>query len=331
MIFFVSFILSFLFVAIYRFHALRNNILDIPNQRSSHTLPVPRGGGVGIVMAVLITLPFSSMDSMFVCGLTASSLVVAGVGLFDDLKSISALGRLAWHVLASSLLLYILGGFPEVTVWGLAFHSAFFLNVSGILFLVWMLNLYNFMDGIDGIATFEALTVTVGAAIVLFNRGSDSGLISLLLVISCAAFGFLLWNFPRARIFMGDSGSSFLGFILGGLAVYSEVVSPGMIWVWLILLGVFVVDATITLMVRALRGDRFYEAHRTHAYQKASRLMNSHVIVTLCVVAINLCFLLPMAVIVSKGWISGPMGLIVAYVPLGGLAVFLRAGRSCNS
>lgn len=330
MIFFISFVFSFLFVAIYRAHALKNNILDIPNQRSSHIIPVPRGGGIGIVLAVLVMLPFSGMDSVFICGLIMSSLLVAVIGFLDDLKGLSATRRLFWHVFASVFLLYIIGGFPDVFIWGIRVYGVVFSNIFGVLFLVWMLNLYNFMDGIDGIASIEALTVSLGASLILFLRDGDGGAISACLLISFASFGFLLWNFPRARIFMGDSGSSFLGFILGGMAIYSETVSPGMIWVWLILLGVFVVDATMTLIVRALRGDKIYEAHRTHAYQKASQMMHGHVPVTLCVGVINVLFLLPLAVMVGQGKILGPTALIVAYVPLVILAITLRAGRSSH-
>lgn len=324
--FFVSF-LSFLIVSFYRNYARTNNILDIPNHRSSHISPIPRGGGIGIVTTVLLFLPFSGLEVSFICGLILSSLLVATVGFCDDLKGVSTLHRLLWHALAACCLLFALGGFPVAKIFGIQFNNIL-LNVFGVLFLIWMLNLFNFMDGIDGIATIEAITVSAGAALILFIKGGDGAIINFLLLISCASFGFLFWNFPKARIFMGDSGSSFLGFVLGGTAIYSEVISPGMFWVFLILLSVFIVDATLTLAVRALRRDRLYEAHRSHAYQNASRRLKSHVKVTLFVAGINLFYLLPLAVLVDSGKITGIMGVVFAYLPLSIFALILKAGSS---
>ncbi|MCF8976462.1 glycosyl transferase, partial [Pseudomonas edaphica] len=135
------------------------------------------------------------------------------------------------------------------------------------------------------------------------------------------------WNFPKARIFMGDAGSGFLGITLGVLSLQAAWVSPQLLWSWLILLGVFITDATWTLLRRLLRGDKVYEAHRSHAYQFASRQFGKHAPVTLVVAAINIGWLLPMALLVGNGTVDGFLGLLVAYLPLIALAVKFRAGE----
>lgn len=128
--------------------------------------------------------------------------------------------------------------------------------------------------------------------------------------------GFLAWNFPPARIFMGDAGSGFLGLMLGALSFQAAWVAPSLLWSWVILLGVFVVDATLTLLRRLARGERVYQAHRSHAYQHAARRLGRHRPVTLAVGAINLLWLLPIALWVGIGGGCGGLGVMVAYTPL---------------
>lgn len=139
--------------------------------------------------------------------------------------------------------------------------------------------------------------------------------------------GLSVLEFPPARIFMGDAGSGFLGIALGVLSVQAAWQSSALLWVWLILLGVFIVDATFTLMRRLIRGDKVYEAHRSHAYQFASRQAGRHLPVTLAVIFINLVWLLPIAVSVGVFGLDGLSGLILAYVPLVFLAIRFRAGE----
>ena len=201
------------------------------------------------------------------------------------------------------------------------------------LYLVWMLNLYNFMDGIDGIAGIEAITVTLtGAALsmwfVMPSSSACSAVVLLALLAAAAVLGFLVWNFPPAKIFMGDAGSGFLGILMGTLSLMAGLEVPALFWSWVILLGVFVVDATVTLFRRLARRQRLYEAHRSHAYQFAARCLGAHLPVSLMVGLINLCWLLPIAYFVATGGISGVVGVLIAYVPLVGLAWYLKAGAA---
>ena len=188
---------------------------------------------------------------------------------------------------------------PELPVLGIATLSGWSAQVFAALLIVWLLNLYNFMDGIDGIAGIEAVTVGAGCAVVAFVVGYPAGAIACLLLAAASA-GFLAWNFPPARIFMGDAGSGFLGVVFGVLAVDASRQTPELLWSWLILLGAFIVDATVTLLRRLIRGERVYEAHRSHAYQHAARAIGKHRPVTLAIGAINVLWLLPLALMVAR-------------------------------
>jgi len=313
-----------------RRYALARSIMDVPNARSSHQIPTPRGGGVAIVLGFLGCLPlagvFGVLDSRSLLALVPAGAWIAAIGFIDDHRHIPARWRLLGHFVGAGWLLYWLGGLPALpTPLGLL-DLGWLGDILAVVFLVWLLNLYNFMDGIDGIASLEAISVCIGAALCGWLAGSGQ-LIWLPLLLGMATTGFLVWNFPPARIFMGDAGSGFLGLMLGGLAVQAAAVNPELIWSWLILLGVFVVDATFTLVHRLLRGERVYEAHRSHAYQRASRRYKSHLRVTLAVVAINLLWLLPLAALASLGKVSGLLALIVAYAPLVLVVAHLGAGR----
>ncbi|SDB16320.1 Fuc2NAc and GlcNAc transferase [Pseudomonas sp. NFACC13-1] len=251
---------------------------------------------------------------------------IAVLGFLDDHGHIAARWRLLGHFGASIWALYWLGGLPAISLFGLELELAWFGHVLAVFYLVWMLNLYNFMDGIDGIASVEAICSCLGACLLYWLSGFDS-LIAAPLVLAMAVGGFLYWNFPPARIFMGDAGSGFLGIILGLLSLQAAWTSPKLLWVWLILLGVFIVDATVTLIRRLLRGDKVYEAHRSHAYQFASRQYGRHLPVTLGVAVINLFWLLPLAASIILWNMDGALVLIVAYVPLVLLAVRFHAGE----
>jgi len=313
-----------------RRYALSRSMIDVPNARSSHTVPTPRGGGVAIVLSFLLALPvlavaaFLTWPTMY--AMLGAGMGVAVLGFLDDHGHIAARWRLLGHFAASVWALYWLGGLPPITLFGLDLELAWFGHILALFYLVWVLNLYNFMDGIDGIASVEAICVCLGACLLYWLGGFDA-LIVAPLALALAVAGFLFWNFPPARIFMGDAGSGFLGIILGMLSLQAAWVSSKFLWVWLILLGVFIVDATVTLLRRLLRGDKIYEAHRSHAYQFASRQFGRHLPVTLAVMAINLLWLLPLAACVVLLDIDGALALIVAYVPLVMLAVRFHAGE----
>lgn len=321
---------SCLMTAALRRYALSRSLLDIPNARSSHTLPTPRGGGLAFVVAFLVAMLGLGWGG-YIAAVMLTSLLGAGglvalIGFVDDHGHIAARWRLLGHFAAAAWGLAWLGGMPPLTVFGLQLATAWLGVVIGLLYLVWLLNLYNFMDGIDGIASIEAICVCLGGSLLYWVTGhADATWLPMLLAAAVA--GFLCWNFPPARIFMGDAGSGFLGIVLGLLALQAGWINPLLFWGWLILLGVFVVDATYTLVRRLLRGDKVYEAHRSHAYQYASRRHGSHRPVSLAVAAINLAWLLPVALAVVLFELDGAAGTLIAYVPLILMAITYHAGK----
>ncbi len=317
-----------------RRYALARSVLDIPNSRSSHTVPTPRGGGGAVVVAFLL-----GMIVLWNAGIVATQtavaiggagVIVALIGFLDDHRSVAARWRLLAHTVAAGWALAWLGGLAPVELFGAVARLGWLGNVLAVLALVWLLNLYNFMDGIDGIAGVEAVTVCFGAVVIYWLRQSAPAESALPLLLGAASLGFLLWNFPSAKIFMGDAGSGFVGLILGVLAIRGASLEPDYLWSWVVLLGVFVVDATVTLMRRLMRGERVYEAHRSHAYQRATRRLGGHVPVTLVVGAINVFWLLPVALLIGLGRLDGALGALIAYLPLTILAAKLGAGTECD-
>jgi Fuc2NAc and GlcNAc transferase len=323
---------SLLLTGLARELALKISLLDLPNQRSSHSIPTPRGGGLGIVGAFLAGLLYLlSADVIeidrYTVSLLAGSLLVAGIGFWDDLRPLPAHYRFAVHLLAAALLVRagLAQGYSAGAA-GLALLPQFLAGLLLVLAVVWSLNLFNFMDGVDGLAGMEGGFLAGAGTLLLFMQsGGAEGMI--LLALAGACLGFLIWNWPPARIFMGDVGSGFLGFVLAGLALQTSVFSGALpIYCWLILPAVFVADATITLLRRLLRGEQWYAAHRSHAYQQAALRYRGHLPVTLGVTAINILWLLPLAALCvifpdSGGWLT-----LIAYLPLVALAWRFDAG-----
>jgi len=260
--------------------------------------------------------------------------VVALTGFLDDHGHIAARWRLLVHFGAAAWGLYWLGGLPpllfpftssrlEVQATDLGWIG----QILGMFYLVWMLNLYNFMDGIDGLASIEAITVCLGVALLYLLAPEAIGQWAMPVLLAITVAGFLFWNFPPARIFMGDAGSGFLGLVLGLFSIQGAWVAPQFFWSWLILLGAFIVDATWTLIRRFLRGEKIYQAHRSHAYQYASRYYGSHKTVSLVIGVINACWLTPLALWVGLAGLNAMLGLALAYLPLMLLAIYFQAGK----
>ncbi len=312
-----------------RQHALNRELLDVPNERSSHSVPMPHGGGIAIVVVTMASVGVLWLGELaggwVLAAYVAGGLLVAEVGYLDDHKHVWPPWRLLAHFTAGTGVLVALGNFPPLSVFGFELDLGLFTFALSALFIVWLVNLYNFMDGIDGIAGVEAVTVAGAAAGLLWYEGA-ADVAMLAAVLAAANLGFLIWNWPPAKIFMGDVGSGFLGFCFGALALMTFGISAINVWVWPILLGAFLVDATVTLVRRVLRRETFYEAHRSHAYQYASRKLGSHLPVTVAVGMINVCWLLPIAFLVVADRLDGLLGLLIAYVPLVLLVLHFKAG-----
>ena len=332
---FTVFVASMGLTGWFRRQALAHLLLDVPNFRSSHTIATPRGGGVAIVLSTLVALLALGWTDRLgwpsVSSLCGGGALVAVIGFVDDRAHVAPRWRLVGHFAAALLVLATLGGVPTLTAMGFVLDSGWLGFAIAALYLVWMLNLTNFMDGIDGIAGVEAITVCLSAAFLSEVAAPGKHLWIAPLVLASATLGFLVWNWPPAKIFMGDAGSGFLGLMLAALSLQAGWVANRLFWSWVILLGVFVVDATVTLIRRMAQGERFYEAHRSHAYQHAAVRQGAHMPVTVAVGVINLCWLLPVALLVALGWLDGLLGVLIAYAPLVVAAVRLKAGRPATA
>ena len=216
-------LLTFLFMKV----GLQKGVLDIPNERSSHALPIPRGGGVAVIITFFVFLyGYSSVvdqpiDVSVLQSLLLGGAIIAAVGLLDDLRHIPARWRFLVHLSAAFFSLSLLPSLPHIAIFGFDFDLGKFGYVFYAVSLVWFVNLFNFMDGIDGIAGIEAITVLGGAAIILFVQDQFDWLILLNYLAVCVA-GFLVWNWPPAKVFMGDACSGFLGITLGLLAIVTS-------------------------------------------------------------------------------------------------------------
>jgi len=251
--------------------ASRLHVLDHPNERSLHSHPTPRSGGVAIFIALCVGAGlwgFGSGLTSSLIGLGIGAGLVAALSFLDDRKGLSVSVRLPGHLLTATLL--VIGGLwlPEFTLPGLVWHWPEWLGVLvSLLFLVWMINLYNFMDGMDGFAAGMAV-IGFGTFVLLGYLANNPTFLALNLMVVSAAVGFLLFNFPPARIFMGDTGSSLFGLLAGGLSIYGAHEGVFPFWVALLVFSPFIVDATVTLLRRLGRGERVWQAHKSHYYQR---------------------------------------------------------------
>ncbi|MEH6823696.1 MAG: glycosyltransferase family 4 protein [Motiliproteus sp.] len=271
----------------------QQQLFDLPNARSSHTTPVPRGGGVSFAVLYLMLLVWLALTAtvpvMDVLVLIGGGGVLALVGFADDRSGLSSKFRLMMQCLCMSasvlcIYYYQLEGASAV----------FWFGIGGlVLACVWWINLFNFLDGIDGYATSEAVLLCVAAA-GLCSLGSGILYAQLYLLLAASLIGFGVLNWAPAKLFMGDVGSYFLGFIIAMLAVLTlreQLIAP---LVWLILTALFWIDASMTLLRRMLSGERWYEAHRSHAYQILSRRWQSHQRVSLLAIGVNAFWLMPL-------------------------------------
>ena len=262
----------------------RHAIFDRPNERSSHTELTPRGGGIAVIAVLVVAwgLLAPAADRGEIYTVVLALLFLAGVSWVDDLRSLSPGIRLLAQLAAILPALYWMS--EKTSIFQGIIPAPFDLILAGLIW-VWFINLFNFMDGIDGISGVEAASIGGGIALLAVYR-PDAGVDPLLAAtVSAAAVGFLCWNWHPAKIFLGDVGSVPLGFLLGWLLLN---LASGGAWAAAAILPLYyLADATITLARRALRGDKIWQAHREHFYQRAVRNGRSHAAVSLGVALCN--------------------------------------------
>ncbi|MBN1931059.1 MAG: glycosyltransferase family 4 protein [Desulfobacterales bacterium] len=266
--------------------AYRFQLLDRPNERSSHTKVTPRVGGLGLLAGALVFLysPLSSgqMPSALFWALSCAGALLV-IGLLDDKLDLSQALRFVIHFGVTIVLVWKLRIAPEN--WGLPWETwmmpRWFTGGFTVLYIMAFINFFNFMDGINGIAGAQTLFGALGMAVLLGMGGLFDGLaVSLCMALAGAALGFLFWNYPRARTFMGDCGSTVLGFVLASMSCYGASRTDVPFVAFMLPLWPFFYDATFTVLKRAIRGEKIWEAHREHHYQLLIRSGWSHTVVT---------------------------------------------------
>lgn len=277
-VFLLIFAFSYAGVEAFRRWSLRREIFDVPNERSSHTAPTPRGGGIVVVVLSLLayTVYTVFVTGTFAWGYAAGALMIALVSWLDDLRSISFVWRFAVHAAAALLIVFSVGYFAEIylPIVGQTPRSACGGMFLTFLWLVWLTNAYNFMDGIDGIAGMQCVTAGIGWLLVgnvlqIETVGFYGG------ALASAGAGFLIQNWQPAKIFMGDVGSAFLGYTFAALPLLAvrETAANADVRKILPLLAVaftwlFVFDTVRTIIKRIFRKEKIWEAHRGHIYQQ---------------------------------------------------------------
>ncbi len=283
---FLAFLASFLIAAGLTFYfstAKPLSIIANPTERSLHNQPTPAMGGIAIISSlfcVCLAIFWLAASTPFPPWFALSAGLIAVISVLDDCWDLSALLRLCVHIGAAVLLLWQMPwaiSHLSVGAWNVTL-PALLAPVISLLFIVWMTNLYNFMDGMDGIAGGMAVFGFGTFALLGFFSGHlDFCLVNGL--IACASAGFLVFNFPPSRIFMGDAGASTLGFLAAGMSLWAQGQQIFPLWFALLLFSPFIVDATVTLFRRLLRGEKIWQAHRTHYYQRLVLKYRSHLIV----------------------------------------------------
>jgi len=326
--------ISFGLTQLVRKSAIKRNKFDIPNERSSHKNPTPRGGGLAVVAAfvfgLLALLVRRDIDTESFFALVLPGLFVATIGYLDDLGHFTATRlRLIGHFVAAVIAIYILGGLPPMPLFSTTLDIGLVGNIIAILFLVWMLNLFNFMDGIDSITGVETLTSCLVLTFFLFNI-SETEMWQVPALLCGAVIGFLYFNWPPAKIFLGDIGSGFIGFTIGVISLVIAKTQPLITWATIILLGVFIVDATVTLIRRLINRQQISKAHRSHAFQHLASSPDRHLKVSLSIAAVNIFWLAPIAWLVADQRIMPIVGVAISYAPLLVLAIYFKAGKTAS-
>lgn len=283
MIYIVLFLISFLLTYFIKNYMIKKSLVASVNERSSHTVPTPHGGGIALSITWFIGLCYFYFMGEIEQNLFYALLfgfIISIVSFFDDIYELSPKLRLSIQAIVAIVGLYCLGGFDTLTFGIFDIQNPIFTNIFAFFMIIWFINLYNFLDGINGYAGSEALFLAL-AGFALFGGNH-------FLVLSVAVLGFLFWNWNKAKIFMGDVGSTLLGYNIAIFTIYYANQEPSNLWIWIILFSVYWFDATLTLIRRKLNKEKLSQAHKKHAYQRLTQSGWRHYKVTNYSIGLNL-------------------------------------------
>jgi Fuc2NAc and GlcNAc transferase len=308
------FIITLVITLWYRKIATKNKIIAIKNHRTLHSFSIPKGGGIVFsilfVISIFLILWNWQLENEIVWILGVGGLVATLFGFLDDIINIRARIKLIFQLLLSGWTVYWL---YVNNLLLLDWMPIFVIIIALLFFMVWMMNAYNFMDGVDGMAASGAIFYSSTLALVLFLTNSSSEFIPIFILIVATVSGFIVFNWPPATIFMGDAGSVFLGYIFGSLLLVTVLNGDLSIWSWLTVFGYFFADTTVTQIARVVLIKQWYLAHRSHAYQNLARVTNSHLKITGGVTLYNLVWVLPL---VLWSALQPEMGMITAILSI---------------
>ncbi|MEV9499446.1 MraY family glycosyltransferase [Aliarcobacter butzleri] len=283
MIYIILLLISFLLTYFIKNYMIKKSLVASVNERSSHTVPTPHGGGIAIVITWFIGLFYIYFIGQIENNLFYALLfgaVISIVSFFDDIYELSPKLRLIIQAIVAIGGLYFLGGFETLTFGVFDIQNPIFTNIFAFFMIIWFINLYNFLDGINGYAGSEAIFLSL-AGFILFGGNH-------FLVLTVAVLGFLYWNWNKAKIFMGDVGSTLLGYNVAIFTIYYANQELTNFWIWIILFSVYWFDSTLTLIRRKLNKERLSQAHKKHAYQRLTQAGWSHYKVTNYSIGLNI-------------------------------------------
>jgi len=304
-----------------RYLAERGQV-DLPDARRTHQGSIPRGGGIPMALGILLGLSIAVAMKLLppAEAVTVALLVVAlcGLGGADDARGLGVGVRILLQLAIAVAVLATWADFETVWITAeLQFSAPWALFILAALAFVWMMNLHNFMDGLDGLAAQQAIWSGLAYGLVFFRAGQDTELL-LAGLLASAGLGFVVWNRPRARIFLGDSGSLLIGGLVGWLAIRALQTGAASLTICILISSLFVVDATATLLRRLTKGERWYTPHRSHAYQRLADRDGSQARILLIYIGVNVCIVLPaLAIALARPSMdailtSGVVGVLLA-------------------
>lgn len=309
MIYLFIFCISFILTYMVKEFAIKKSLFAIPNERSSHTTPTPHGGGIAIVLTWFGGISYLYVNNLVVSELYFAlivGLVLSVVSFLDDVYELDPRTRILVQLIVSMLGIYLLGGLQKIDIGFIVLENKMIINILAVIATIWFINLYNFLDGIDGHAGSEAIFLALSGYMFFSNQ--------VYLILAVSVLGFLVWNWHKAKIFMGDVSSTLLGYNVAIFAMYHQNEGDSIL-IWIVLFGLFWFDATVTLFRRWRKGESLSVAHKKHAYQRLVQAGWRHDKVVLFGVVVNL-LLFTSVYFVSNVATAFILGVLVLFVSM---------------